>query len=301
MTDAAAARPALPLDDVMLAMDVVDTLRQRRELVEKELDEPDRARELIARLRAIYAAQGIDVPDEILARGVAALAEERFVYRPAPPSLATTLARIYVTRRRWGSAMVALAAVAALAIGAYRSQVVAPRQALPSALEAAHTAAVAVATVPAAAERADALLAAGKASFQKRDYAEAERGLTELRALRAALEQTYTVRVVNRPGEASGVWRIPDVNPAARNYYLIVEAVGPDGEIVPVGVRNEETGATETVRRWGLRVDEPTFQAVARDKQDDGIIQNDAVGAKLRGTLDARYSVPTSGASITRW
>ncbi|MEJ2563781.1 MAG: DUF6384 family protein, partial [Anaerolineales bacterium] len=100
MTETAAARPGPPLDDVMLAMDVVDTLRQRRELVERELDEPARAQELIARLRTIYANQGIDVPDEILAKGVAALAEERFVYRPAPPSLATTLTRIYVRRRR---------------------------------------------------------------------------------------------------------------------------------------------------------------------------------------------------------
>ncbi|MEJ2287448.1 MAG: DUF6384 family protein [Deinococcales bacterium] len=301
MTETAAARPGPPLDDVMLAMDVVDTLRQRRELVERELDEPARAQELIARLRTIYANQGIDVPDEILAKGVAALAEERFVYRPAPPSLATTLARIYVRRRRWGTALVAVAAVVLLAIGAYRTQVVGPRQALPAELEAAYTAAVQVATVPAATERASSLLASGQAALRNRDHAAAQQDLAELRALRATLERSYTVRVVNRPGEASGVWRIPDVNPAARNYYLIVEAVGPEGEIVPVSVRNEETGATETVTRWGLRVDEPTFQAVARDKQDDGIIQNDAIGAKLRGALEARYSVPTSGAAITRW
>jgi anti-sigma-K factor RskA len=301
MTETAATHPAAPLDEVMLAMDVVDTLRQRRELVERELDEPARAQDLIARLRKIYAAQGIDVPDEILAKGVAALAEERFVYRPAPPSVATTLARIYVRRRRWGTALVAVAAVCTLIVGAYRNQVVGPRRALPAELDAAHAVAVQVATVPAATERANALLASAQAALRDRDYAAARQDLTGLHTLQATLERTYAVRIVNRPGEASGVWRVPDINPSARNYYLIVEAVGPDGGIVPVTVRNEETGATETVRRWGLRVDEPTFQAVARDKQDDGIIQNDAVGEKLRGALEARYSVPTSGATITRW
>jgi hypothetical protein len=301
MTRAPTATGEAPLDDVMLAMDVVDTLRQQRLLVERELDEPARERDLLDRLRKIYAAQGIDVPDDVLAQGVAALKEERFVYRPAPPSFATTLARVYVARRRWGTALLVLLGLAGIFFGAYRTQVVVPRAALAGELTAAHAMVLQLATVPEAVDRGDALLTAARSALERRDYAAASARLADLERLRATLEQTYTVRVVNRPGQASGVWRVPDVNRSARNYYLIVEARGPTGAPVTVTVRNEETGANASVQQWGVRVDEATFQAVARDKQDDGIIQNDRVGEKRRGTLQPAYTIPTTGAAITRW
>jgi hypothetical protein len=57
------------LDDVMIAMDVVDMLRHREDLVRRELDNDGRERELIARLRQIYHDQGIEVPDHVLAEG----------------------------------------------------------------------------------------------------------------------------------------------------------------------------------------------------------------------------------------
>jgi len=301
MTTAAARRPDAPLDDIMLAMDVVDTLRQRRQLVEHELAEPERAQDLIERLRKIYAAQGIEVPEEILAQGVAALAEERFTYRPAAPSTATALARIYVGRGRWGPLLAVAVAVAAMVVGVYRLEVVAPRNALAGELAAAHETTVQLASESAAGERADALYTVARTALARHDYAAARTGLSDLRALRFTLEQSYTVRIVNRPGDPSGVWRVPDINTRARNYYLIVEALGPDGRPLTVTVRNEETGASEQVRAWGVRVDEATYQAVARDKQDDGIIQNDIAGQKRAGTLLPSYAIPTTGAAITRW
>nr|MDJ0956301.1 DUF6384 family protein [Arenicellales bacterium] len=58
--------PARPLDDVMLAMDVVDTLRHQQLLVERELNTEDRDKKMMDRLREIYASQGIEVPDHVL-------------------------------------------------------------------------------------------------------------------------------------------------------------------------------------------------------------------------------------------
>ena len=73
------------LDDVLVAMDVVDTLRHRDLILQKELDQEGREQQLITRLREIYAAQGIEVTDEVLLQGVQALEEQRFHYRPAYP------------------------------------------------------------------------------------------------------------------------------------------------------------------------------------------------------------------------
>ena len=53
--------PKIELPEVMIAMDVVDTLRHQRSLVERELQSEDRERALIEKLRKIYADQGIDV------------------------------------------------------------------------------------------------------------------------------------------------------------------------------------------------------------------------------------------------
>ena len=107
-----------PLDHVMIAMDVVDTLRHDQLIVERELNGDERKAKLIERLREIYSAQGIDVPDKILEEGVRALEEDRFVYNPPADTLKTRLLKLYVTRSSWGQyAIGALGAVAALWIG----------------------------------------------------------------------------------------------------------------------------------------------------------------------------------------
>ena len=94
---------------------------------------------------------------------------------------------------------------------------------------------------------------------------------------------------------------MPDVNPDARNYYLIVEGVDDRGAVVTRRVRNEEDGQIYQVRKWGIRVDEATFEAVAADKRDDGIIQDFVVGMKEAGMLEPAYKIPTGGGTITEW
>src|SRR5262252_7874903 len=97
----ASGEPA-PLDELMLAMDVVDTLRHRELMLDREVEAEDRDQRLLVRLREIYTAQGIAVTDEVLAQGVAALREERFVYTAPTPSFRRSLATLYVARGRWG-------------------------------------------------------------------------------------------------------------------------------------------------------------------------------------------------------
>ena len=85
----------------MVAMDVVDTLRHRDLIVDRELDSEGRRQRLIARLRDIYTAQGIEVSDAALSAGVNALEEDRFSYTPTTGGFSVKLARLYVSRRRW--------------------------------------------------------------------------------------------------------------------------------------------------------------------------------------------------------
>lgn len=294
-----------PLDDVMLAMDVVDTLRHRQLLVERELNSEDRDKRMIGRLRKIYASQGIEVPDHVLEEGVAALKENRFVYEPPAGGFQTYLARLYVSRGQWGKPVLMFIAAIAVLLLVYWFLLHAPaereRAAMPGDLESRHEAVVELAVDAEVDRRADGLLSRGQSALSEDDTEAASQVLDELQALQDELELEYTLRIVSRPGEVSGVWRIPDANPDARNYYIVVEAVTANGEVLQRPVVNEEDGQTYTVDKWALRVEEGVFNSIADDKRDDGIIQNNRFGVKRRGHLEPGYEIPTTGQAITSW
>jgi hypothetical protein len=312
---AAAAAPAAapPLDETMLAMDVVDTLRHADALVERELSGEDRAARLKTRLREIYASQGIQVPDRILDQGVAALAEQRFTYTPTPPGPARSLATLWATRGRWGRPAALALGAALLAGGGWwfgvhlpaERAAVAERQelqeGLPRALRAEQERVLAATQDATARERAARLLAEGEAAARAGAATDARARLAEMQDLQRALSQEYSVRIVSRPGEPSGVWRVPQANPRGRNFYLIVEAVDRNGRPVDVPVTSEEDGRTARTSRWGLRVPAEEFERVRRDKLRDGLVDNPVVGMKRAGTTAPDWSVPTTGGAILQW
>jgi hypothetical protein len=292
----------------MLAMDVVDTLRHNERLVERELGTDQRDQALIKRLREIYTAQGIEVTDAVLEEGVKALEEKRFHYTPPPTSFQTWLATIYVRRDRWGKPLlIGLALVLIVGLG-YRfgttywesrqaSVVAEAPELLAGEVEAIRR----LAKDEKALEKTQAIRARAEAAVATGDVTEIEAAMTELRTLRASLDQEYAVRIISRPGERSGVFRIPADNPSAKNYYLVVEAIGTNGEALSLPITSEEDGSTKTVKQWGTRVNEGDYAAVAADKQDDGIIQNRDIGIKERGRLEPRYTIPIPGGTITAW
>ncbi len=290
-----------PLDEVMLAMDVVDTLRRRERIAKDELDDSGRAADLKERLRKIYSAQGIEVPDQVIEQGVAALREDRFTYQPPPRSFKTRLALIYINRGRWGRWLGGIIGLGILVSLFNYFAFVAPTAALPDELAQAHAEAARLAQRAEDRVMLDLSLQRGEASLREHDIEGTRAALKQLSEARQTLGQEYLIRIVNRPGQPTGVWRIPDVNSDARNYYIIVEAVDPTGRALEVLVTNEETRETEATSIWGLRVDEDTFRAVARDKQDDGIITRDRFGYKARGELKPRYEMKTTGGAITHW
>jgi hypothetical protein len=417
--------PKIELDQVMLAMDVVDTLRHQQDLVDRELASDQRDQALIDKVKRMYASQGLPVTDEIIAEGVAALREDRFAYRRPPARGSLWLARLYVKRgflAKLGAALAGLGLVVFLTyriayvgpevrarlraaqdlntlIGQQQDQISVAQQRLASltqalkttrgkappqaqvadqrlsgeaehALAGAETDLRAFAGLPLAPNLdADSLAREGEAvkhRLEQRanlvrgatahlDQAEAAvTGLSELAvlpqkltnlrtsllaesrdeaarvrteslysdamaalnqgdvqgALKAAgalqqlqeqLSQEYDLRIVSRPKTSSGVWRVPPNRPGGRNYYVIVEAVTPRGQRLTLPITSEEDGTTKNVQQWGLRVDGATFDAVRRDKLDDGIIQNNRFGVKQRGYLDPQYLMPTTGGAITRW
>lgn len=304
-TSPGAAADKAPLEDLMVAMDVVDTLRHRDLIIDRELDAEGRRQRLLDRLRDIYAAQGIEVSDAALSAGVDALEEDRFRYTPTTGGFSVKLARLYVSRGRWLKPLVGVLALGLLIWVVWLFTVGLPEarllEALPAKIEATHARITEISISDAASERADLLFNQARQSLAEENREDAETRHEELQTLLRDLETAYEVRIVSRPNEVSAIWRVPDINLDARNYYLIVEAVTPAGSVVPLRVRNEEDGRTYQVSKWGLRVDESTFEAIADDKRDDGIVQDNVVGTKSVGQLDPEYRVSTTGGTITDW
>jgi len=304
---------AQSLDDVMLAMDVVDTLRHRELVLAKELGGEERKSALIARLKEIYAAQGIEVPDAILADGVKALEERRFVFDPPTDSFQIRLARAYVNRGRWAPPILIVAGAALLLTAAYEFGFERPREAqagraraelsvaLPNEIAAARDEALALAADAPSRARIDAAYQEGIAAVKSADAGAARRSVENLRSLSGDLVADLVIRVVSGPNSTSGVARDNVERPGVENFYLIVEAVDAGGVRRALEIESQEERRTARVEAWGVQVPEAEFFKIAEDKQDDLIVQDDVVGQKPKGTLAPQYTIPVAGGAILEW
>lgn len=305
------AAAAAPLDDEMLVMDVADTLRRGIDIpIAPDLKPTDAA--TVERLRAIYLQQGIDVPDAVLAEGIAAMADRRFVYAPRSGA-AAAIAKLYVSRGKWGPPVFGILVAVVVGLGGYflfyrpyrNSQAEQAQleltQNLPAQIDELYQTVFNETKVQTAADDAVALRDRGKAAAQKGDREGAERAIADLASLRDLLQQAYTLKIVDKEGVKPGFWTFPPNNSEATNYYIVVEALDADGNVETVPVTSEDTGVTKSVMSWGLRVPQTVYEAAIADKQDDGIIQHSVVGFKQEGFTDVDYAVPVLGGALTQW
>ena len=283
-------------------MDVVDVLRHQQDLVARELDSEGREQQLLERLRKIYKSQGMEVPDHILQEGINALENERFKYTPHEHS---KLAQLYVTRDRWLKPLLSIFLIISfIGLGYYFTQtrpIILARQAIPNELAKTFNEIQTVSKNPAITAEAYSIRESAEAAFENENYSQANTLKEELQNTLKQLQQSFKIRIVSRPNESSGIWRVAEVNSTSRNYYLIVEAINDNNQAIALPVVNEENNQRKTVKTWGLRVNQDTFNRVANDKRDDGIIQNNIIGKKPRGVLTPHYQIDTNGKAITDW
>lgn len=307
---AGATAPAIPdeprkLDDVMLAMDVVDTLRHRTRIVDMELNEEAREEQLVARLKEIYGAQGIEVPERILKDGVKALAEQRFVYKPPPETFSVKLAKLYVSRKKWLPGTLTLAGIVVAAVVAWQVFWEMPRAAewrgMPAEISRTLAEGQALATDPVVDAQLASLAAEGQRAVANGDRGAAKTQLSAMEAMTEQLAQEYDIRIVVRPDEFTVFWRQSDKIPNARNYYVVVEPVAAGGRVLKVPIENVETQKIETVSMWAQRVSQETFYRVDSEKATSGLVANDILGRKVRGELEPQFDEPVPGGAITKW
>ena len=290
-------------DQIMLAMDVVDTLRHREAEIDRIVDQQTDDVALLERVKRIYEAQGIEVPARVIRDAVAALKEDRFIYQPPSAGFRRRLATWYVTRRRWGK-KAAIGAAAAAAIGGgvlgYDGYQNIQQSGLHSHFEAvAEQAATHARTEPAKAAVAAATETARGALITGGDSATLV--IDQLEQLGQRIAVGYKLRIVSERDERSAVYRHPPGRPDIRNYYLIVDALNASNKPVKVLVTSEEDNAARLTSRFGVRVSAAAYERVKADKSDDGIIQDNIIGNKPRGALSPEYLIDSDGSAIFKW
>ncbi|QFT68369.1 hypothetical protein FIU93_16380 [Labrenzia sp. THAF35] len=307
-----ASKSDAPLDDLMMAMDVVDTLRHEEGQVARELKTDERDAAMVERLRQVYASQGIDVPDHILKAGVEDLKRDRFVYSPPSAGFQRTLAMIYILRSTWSKWLAAVVAVVIVCIAAWYFIVKLPAQraeadllARLQALPATYT--ELVGRIDSLTENTEIeanaarLATDGNLALSDGNNEAAFKAEADLRDLAGRLQEVFEVRIISREGVPTGVSRIPESNPDTENYYIVVEAVDADGKILERRIVSEESSEAELVDKWGQRVSETIYNAVRRDKMEDGIVQKGVLGQKRRGELDIKWRSGVQDGAITKW
>ena len=307
-----ASKSDAPLDDLMMAMDVVDTLRHEEGQVAQELKSDERDAAMVDRLRQVYASQGIEVPDHILKAGVEDLKRDRFVYAPPSAGFQRTLAMLYISRGTWSKWLAATAAVIVVFAAAWYFLVKLPAQraeadllAQLQALPVTYTELVervdALTDNAEIEAEADRLADDGRLALTDGKNEAAFKAETDLRDLAARLQEVFEVRIISREGIPTGVERIPEANPETENYYIVVEAIDPDGNVLERDIVSEESSSAQRVDKWGQRVSQTIYDAVRRDKMEDGIVQKGVLGEKRRGELEINWRSGVQDGAITSW
>lgn len=139
-----------------------------------------------------------------------------------------------------------------------------------------------------------------KAAFSSGDYASASGQALALEHLSKKIRTGYRLMVVDQSGVKSGVWRYYR-NRNNRSYYLVVQAINDQGKVLTLPIRDQENGRTTETKRFAVQVSRAQYEAVKRDKLDDGIIQHKLVGIKRPGALHPKYKMDVVGGDITHW
>lgn len=297
----------LTLVEMSRIMDVASELRKEQALVEQQLNIDEIKVKLRERLLEAAKVSGDPISEAEVDAAVEQYYDRLHEFRDPPASFSKFLAHCWVLRKYITAAVVALAGGAAIIWGLLVAGVLPgeartrhlteqmqadfDRQLIES--EQVAEAIERISIEPAATEEAKRLAATAAAARKEGDGKKLVAVTKELRALQAELEQQYALQIVNAPGEQSATERLwtDDKGTRTSGYFVFVDAVDEQGNPVKLPIRNRETDKTEVLSRWGEQVPKKVFDRLARDKQQDGVLDEQMFGEKPRGTREFKVEL----------
>lgn len=138
----------------------------------------------------------------------------------------------------------------------------------------------------------DLTAAKAKEAIKALDIAMAEKIIGEIEAMKEFALTPFQLQIVDRVGVKSGIERTLNGSSDGKGkaWYLIVEAVDPTGQVVPLHITSSESGKSRAVKYFGLRVSSEEYQRVRADKQADGKVDLNKMGSKADRTFKIDFS-----------
>jgi hypothetical protein len=309
----------LSLNEMLRVMDVAREMRNNRETAERVLARDDARAELRQKLMRSAQVSGDRVTEAEIDAAIDTYFADRHRYQDPGLSFNVLLAHAWVRRRvllGWAAAgLIAVASVWGLFFSSF-----APLSPSRSAARAAAAVQAdanqwvdqirAVALEPDAVARAERL--AGEiAAAGSKDPTTAIAVTNELRELHAMLTTSYTLRIArDADGANLAIRNIDQEGTPVSGYFVFVEAVDSQGNVIPQRIRNMETGQEKSVKIWAERIPEAVFERLRIDKQTDGVLNESQFGKKERGRQEVELTMPSANADgsaidrsiqITEW
>ena len=318
--ESAAARPQAAgsetvgpsVEDLVRIMDVASALRREREIAEAQLTIDVEKERIRKRLQETAAITGEAVTAAEIDAAIDVYYGSLHRFEEPARGVKWFLAHAYV-RRGAAAAAVGVILVAAAFFwwgflspwapfsGTGRSAILAEQ------IDAAGARVEAVADDPGVAPQLVRLREEARVLSEQSDADGLGRILAQVESIEERLNAEYSLRIVSRPGEKSGVdsYFVDESGKRLSGYFLIVEEIGTGGERRRRAVTSVETRKSRQVSKWGERVPRSVYEAVKQDKQSDGVLDRDIFARKLRGRLDEDIVLPgvdpAQRAQITEW
>ena len=309
--------PDLSLQDMLKIMDVAREMRQDRELVLQELSHEERVSRLRERLLASTELTGETATPEEVDAAIELYFDNLHTFREPQFGLQVLLAHLYI--RRWkllisGTLLLALgsslwwlflAPHAPLSSETQRAAVLRHQQ---DELARLSTSALEWASEPAVRQQINQLTDEARLALEQSNASAFDAARRELSDLAQQLQATYEVRIVQSGQSAARRDFTDDSGTRVSGYYVIVEAVTPDGQRVSLPIRDRETGNTSHLATWGEQVPEAVYNRLKADKLADGVLDEHLFARKERGHLDWNMQLPGAdgqplkrGGQIASW
>lgn len=152
----------------------------------------------------------------------------------------------------------------------------------------------------------DQVVKLGRLHHEAQNLERLKAARSELGEVATRLAEEYTVTIVDRPGEKSGFERL--YNGRVSGYYLVVEALDRNGNALRRSIVNVETKSRDTVTKWGEEVEQDVFERIVADKQKDGVVDENLVARKVRGSMEEQFVLDDGrgrpipkGRRVTKW
>jgi hypothetical protein len=309
----------LSVSEMLRIMDVATALRQDRQLIEEQLNIDQLKALLREKMIAAAKVTGEEVSLEEIDAAIERYYARLYTFKEPPNSLSLTLARLYVRRfeiAQWAGLVLGttlllwwlfLSPNGWLTVTGRTHQRV---ERLAAEITRREASIHALARDPSVNEQATKLAAEAKTYRQQGDPQKLETVRAALEGLESRLGDEYTVSVASPVSGRSAVQRLYHDKEGEKvsGYYLLVQAKRSDGTVLTRRIHDDEKNKDKDVTIWGERVPREVFDRLARDKKEDGILNETTFAVKKRGEPDEVITMPGADSQplrrlgqITEW